>query len=131
MFWKEAVLKRTAYIKHIPGHKGSDGKLRPWCVMSHKTNKILQCYPTKAEAEEALKRMQMFKHMKQSARKQRKKFPLEPANGPKNCYNCKYFDIDLWENQSIFHCELRGLYWRFRAPIPNAFTCSKFEAREE
>jgi len=52
---------KEGYIKHCPGHKGSDGKLREWCIYSHETSKRLQCYPTKAEAEKGLQRMHIFK----------------------------------------------------------------------
>lgn len=67
MYIKRALLSklstiRVAYIKHCPGHKGFDGKLREWCIVSHDTGKILQSYSSKSEAEKALKRMRYFKH---------------------------------------------------------------------
>ena len=51
-----------SYIVHIPGHRGSDGRLRPWGIRSHETNKLLGSYPSKAEADQALKRMRYYKH---------------------------------------------------------------------
>jgi hypothetical protein len=55
-------LAKIAYIQHVPGHVGSDGTTREWTVKDHKTNKIIQSYKTKEEAEKALKRMQYFKN---------------------------------------------------------------------
>lgn len=51
---------KVSYIRKVPGHKGSDGKLREWCIFSHKTNKLLQSYFTKEEAKKALQRMHTF-----------------------------------------------------------------------
>jgi len=55
---------KVAYVKHIPGHKNSKGEPAPWCVVSHKTGKIISSHKTKEEAEKHLKQIQMFKHMK-------------------------------------------------------------------
>jgi len=67
LFEKLSSLIVESVIRHVPGNKGSDGKLREWCIFSHKTGKKLACYPTKKEAKEGLKRMKMFKHMKESS----------------------------------------------------------------
>jgi hypothetical protein len=52
----------VSFIVHLPGHKGSDGKEKPWVIKSHTTKKILGSYGSRAEAEKALKRMHYFKH---------------------------------------------------------------------
>lgn len=55
-------MRLNEYIKRVPGHIGSDGKKREWCIFSHDTHELLQCYPTKVEAEKALERMKSYKH---------------------------------------------------------------------
>lgn len=63
---RRASISKYAYIKRVPGHIGSDGTKREWCIFSHETNEMLQCYHTKKDAEKALKRMRYFKHKKSS-----------------------------------------------------------------
>jgi hypothetical protein len=40
-----------------------EGK-KVWCVESEKTGRSFGCYPTRKQAEERLKQVEMFKHMK-------------------------------------------------------------------
>ena len=49
------------YVKKIPGHRNSKGEPAPWAIVSHKTGKVLSSHKTKAEAEEHLKQMHIFK----------------------------------------------------------------------
>lgn len=56
------ALRVTAYIVHQPGHRGSDGKLRPWVIKSHETGKLLGSYTSHPAAEQALRAMQYYKH---------------------------------------------------------------------
>ena len=52
------------YIQHRDGHKNSKGENCPWVIVSHKTGKILSSHPSKEKAEEHLKQMRIFKHIK-------------------------------------------------------------------
>lgn len=57
---KEIFIKSSAYIR-------KDGtKDKPYCIYSEKTGKNLGCYKTKKEAENRLKQIEMFKHMKKN-----------------------------------------------------------------
>lgn len=49
------------YVKRMPGHRNSKGESAPWVIVSHKTGKVLSSHKTKAEAEEHLKQMHIFK----------------------------------------------------------------------
>ncbi len=54
---------RTSVLKHLPSRK-KEGK-DPWCLVSKKTGKPLQCWPTKPSEEQfsaAERRIQFFKH---------------------------------------------------------------------
>ena len=51
-----------SFIVHMPGHKDSKGKEKPWVIKSHKNKNILGSYGSRSEAEKALKRMRYFKH---------------------------------------------------------------------
>lgn len=46
------------------GHKNSDGEKAEWCIVSHKTGRVISSHKTKSEAEKHLWEIQMFKHMK-------------------------------------------------------------------
>lgn len=59
-----ASLVIQGYIKRVPGHVGSDGEKREWCIFSHETHELLQCYKTKKDAEKALQRMHYYKNKK-------------------------------------------------------------------
>jgi hypothetical protein len=56
------AFKRESYIKHIPGHIGSDGEERPWCICKEGTGEVLQSYKTKEQAEEGLQNMHIHKN---------------------------------------------------------------------
>lgn len=50
----------TESVEYRKGHKDSRGNDAPWCVVSHRTKKVLASYPTKGEAEKRLKEIQRF-----------------------------------------------------------------------
>lgn len=56
-----ASFSKESYIKYVKNHKNSKGDPAPWCIFKHDTDKLLSSYPTKVEAQEALKRMHIFK----------------------------------------------------------------------
>jgi len=48
-------------------HKAPIGRLKgkpAYCIISHRTGKVLSCYKTKRSAKKALKRMNYFKYAK-------------------------------------------------------------------
>jgi len=49
------------YVKHIPGHKNSEGEIAPWVIISHTTNKIISSHKTKEDAKKHLQQMHIFK----------------------------------------------------------------------
>lgn len=49
-----------SYIQHIPGHQNSRGEIAEYVIKSHDTDKIIQSYKTKEDAEKALHRMRQF-----------------------------------------------------------------------
>lgn len=51
-------------IRYIEGHKNSDGELAPWCIVSHKNDRVISSHKSKSAAEKRLNDIQMFKHMK-------------------------------------------------------------------
>lgn len=51
-------------IRYIEGHKNSDGELAPWCIVSHKNDRVISSHKSKSAAEKHLNDIQMFKHMK-------------------------------------------------------------------
>jgi len=57
-----ASFLKKSYVKHVPGHKSSDGESRPWCVFKHGTDKRLSCYKTEEDANKALQHMHIFKN---------------------------------------------------------------------
>lgn len=57
-------LEVISSVKHMPGHKDSHGNSAPWVIVDHQDGRILSSHPSKETAEEHLKQMQMFKHMK-------------------------------------------------------------------
>ena len=49
--------------------KAPKGKFKgktAWCVVSHKTGKVLSCYGTRKAGEKALRRIEKFSHMKKN-----------------------------------------------------------------
>ena len=53
-------------VVHKKGHKNSKGEKAEWCIVSHKTGKILSSHKSKAAAESHLTDMRKFKHMKEN-----------------------------------------------------------------
>ena len=53
-------------VVHKKGHKNSKGEKAEWCIISHKTGKILSSHKSKTAAESHLNDMRKFKHMKES-----------------------------------------------------------------
>jgi hypothetical protein len=51
-------------IMYRKGHKNSDGENAEWCIVSHRTGRVISSHKTKSEAEKHLGEIQMFKHMK-------------------------------------------------------------------
>ncbi len=52
---------KVAYVSHCPGHTNSKGEAAPWCIRQHNTDKILESFKTKGEAESGLKNMESHK----------------------------------------------------------------------
>jgi len=48
---------KVSYVKHCPGHKNSKGQSAPWCILSHKDNKILSSHSIESEAKKHLQQM--------------------------------------------------------------------------
>lgn len=60
---RDASISKVAILKHLPSRK-KEGK-DPWCLVSKKSGKPLQCWPTKPSDEQfaaAERRVQFFKH---------------------------------------------------------------------
>jgi hypothetical protein len=53
---------KVAYVSHVPGHTNSKGESAPWVIKQHNTDKILESFHSKGEAEEGLKNMESHKH---------------------------------------------------------------------
>lgn len=47
------------------GHKNSKGETAEWCIISHKTKKILSSHKSKAAAKRHLQQMHIFKECQQ------------------------------------------------------------------
>ena len=58
---------KVAYIQEIKNHKDSSGNTAPFVIKDHDTGKILSSHKTRSEAEQHLKQMHQFKHMKKSS----------------------------------------------------------------
>ena len=56
-----SLLESVVYKK---GHKNSKGEDAPWTIVSHKTSKILSSHKSKEKAEEHLRQMEYYKHVK-------------------------------------------------------------------
>lgn len=48
-------------VVHKKGHKNSKGEKAEWCIVSHKTGKILSSHKSKAAAKAHLQQMHIFK----------------------------------------------------------------------
>jgi len=51
-------------VKYVKGHKNSKGEDAPWTIVSHETGKILSSHTSKEKAEEHLRQMEYYKHVK-------------------------------------------------------------------
>ena len=51
-------------VVHKKGHKNSKGEKAEWCIVSHKTGRVISSHKSKSAAEKHLGEIQMFKHMK-------------------------------------------------------------------
>jgi hypothetical protein len=52
-------------LKHYTKASIGEYKGKPaWCVVSHKTGRVLSCYGNKREGLKALRRIEMFLHIK-------------------------------------------------------------------
>lgn len=89
-----------SYIKRVPNHIGSDGKKREWCIFSHKTNELLQCYETKQDAEEALQRMHYFKNKKAAV--------VNPNTGQIIKFFSSYTEAQRWVNNYHVFLDVLG-----------------------
>ena len=52
-----ASVKKTAYVKHCPGHKNSKGESAEWCIYSHETGKIISSEKSEGAAKKQLQNM--------------------------------------------------------------------------
>lgn len=59
--YEDAVELLLEYVKHMPGHKNSDGEDAPWVIINHKTGKVISSHKTKAAAKKHLQQMHIFK----------------------------------------------------------------------
>lgn len=53
-------------VVHKKGHKNSKGEKAEWCIVSHKTHKILSSHKSKAAAKKHLQQMHIFKENEMS-----------------------------------------------------------------
>lgn len=51
-------------VRFKKGHKNSKGEKAEWCIVSHKTGRVISSHKSKSAAEKHLGEIQMFKHMK-------------------------------------------------------------------
>lgn len=51
-------------VRFKKGHKNSKGEKAEWCIVSHKTGRVISSHKSKSAAEKHLVEIQMFKHMK-------------------------------------------------------------------
>lgn len=51
-------------VVYKKGHKNSKGESAPWTIVSHETGKILSSHTSKKKAEEHLRQMEYYKHVK-------------------------------------------------------------------
>ena len=51
-------------VRYKKGHKNSKGEKAEWCIVSHKTGRVISSHKSKSAAEKHLEEIQMFKHMK-------------------------------------------------------------------
>ena len=51
-------------VRYRKGHKNSKGEKAEWCIISHKTGRVISSHKSKSAAEKHLREIQMFKHMK-------------------------------------------------------------------
>lgn len=54
-------------VRYKKGHKNSKGEKAEWCIVSHKTGRVISSHKSKSAAEKHLGEIQMFKHMKNEA----------------------------------------------------------------
>lgn len=54
-------------VRYKKGHRNSKGEKAEWCIVSHKTGRIISSHKSKSAAEKHLGEIQMFKHMKNEA----------------------------------------------------------------
>lgn len=59
---KKSAAAKVAYVAHVPGHRNSKGEAAPWVIKQHNTDKILESFKSKSEAEAGLKNMESHKH---------------------------------------------------------------------
>ena len=52
------------YVDYVSGHENSKGENAPWVIKSHTTGRIISSHKSKKEAQQHLKQIQMFKHMR-------------------------------------------------------------------
>lgn len=51
-------------VRYKKGHKNSKGEKAEWCIVSHKTGRVISSHKSKSAAKKHLGEIQMFKHMK-------------------------------------------------------------------
>jgi DNA-dependent RNA polymerase auxiliary subunit epsilon len=51
-------------VRFKKGHRNSKGEKAEWCIVSHKTGRVISSHKSKSAAEKHLGEIQMFKHMK-------------------------------------------------------------------
>lgn len=54
-------------VRYKKGHKNSKGEKAEWCIVSHKTGRVISSHKSKSAAEKHLGEIQMFKYMKNEA----------------------------------------------------------------
>lgn len=54
-------------VRYKKGHRNSKGEKAEWCIVSHKTGRVISSHKSKSAAEKHLGEIQMFKHMKNEA----------------------------------------------------------------
>jgi len=54
-------------VRFKKGHRNSKGEKAEWCIVSHKTGRVISSHKSKSAAEKHLGEIQMFKHMKNEA----------------------------------------------------------------
>lgn len=77
---KTAVAK-IAYVSHCPGHTNSKGESAPWCIRQHNTDKILESFHSKSEAETGLKNMESHRGSVKEAEFREQRVQISEGSG--------------------------------------------------